>query len=214
MPLLSDRVRDRIPWVQLGVESGLVVLSVLFALALDAWYDHAQEQEKVRRALRSIHAELVEVRGPMARRAEYHAALVDTFTTDSLSFQTSLSLRYVDPPSDAWDTAKQTGAVAFMDYDVVAPISAVYSRGDELTFLIRKSFDLIFDGVRYRGRTPNQMTDFGGYLNDVHRVESIYVERLDRAVAAIESRMPALAGASPPGSADSISSSPNMQAGE
>jgi hypothetical protein len=58
------------------------------------------------------------------------------------------------------------------------------------------------------------MDDFGGYLNDVQRVESIYVERLDRAVAAIESRMPALAGASPSGSVDSVSSSPNTQPGE
>lgn len=180
----------------LGIEPVLMVLSVLLALALGAWYHHLEEQEKVRRALRKIHAELVEVREPMANRAKYHAALVDTSTTDSLSFQQSLSLRYVDPPSDAWNTAKQTGAVAFMEYHVAAPISEVYSTGEELTFLIRKSFDLLFDGVRYRGRTPNQMDDSGGYLNDVQRVESRYVDRLDRAVAAIESEMPSLRSAS------------------
>ena len=57
MPLLSDRIRDRIPWLQLAIESVHVALSVLLALTLNAC-DHAQEPKRVHRALQGLREEL------------------------------------------------------------------------------------------------------------------------------------------------------------
>ncbi|MEF8797187.1 MAG: hypothetical protein V5A22_10595 [Salinivenus sp.] len=206
MPLLSDRVRDRLPWRQLLVESVLVVLSVLLALALNAWYDHSQEQEKVRRALRGLHAELVDNRKRLQFRVSHHRALLDTFRTDSLSFRKPLSLRNIDINTQAWETAQQTGTIGLMDYEVASRVSGAYARIEDVEFLSRKVFDLLFDGTTYLGLHPNEIGDFGGFLNDLTRQETRALRQTTRALDAIEARMPALArSSSDPAAADSTS---------
>lgn len=212
MPLLSDRVRDRIPWVQLGVESMLVVLSVLFALALDAWYDHTQEQERVRRALRGIHAELVENKKSLAFRISHHRPMIDTFTTDSLSFQGSISLRLIDINTQAWETAQQMGAVGLMNYEMASHISSVYAGVSDLEYWSKQSFDVMMDGTTFLGYTPEKLGDFGGLLNELTRSEEKTLRRTKRAIDTIEERMPALAPAVSSRSTDSASSPSQMQA--
>jgi hypothetical protein len=193
MPLLTDRVREKIPWIQLGIESVLVVLSVLLALGLDAWYDHSQEQEKINLALRGIHAELSDTRRLLKDRIPHHAALIDTMRSDSLSFQQPISLLLVNPDNEAWQTAQQTGAVALMDYEVAAPISNAYARASDLQFLFRKTYDLTFDGPNYLGMNPEAMSSFWGYLNDYKSMERRLLTRSTRALEAIETRIPSLA---------------------
>ncbi len=197
MPLLSDQARDRIPWVQLFIESVLVVLSVLLALALDAWYDHRQEQEKVRRALRGLHAELVENRKNLQFRVSHHRALLDTFRTDSLSFRGGLSLKNIDINTQAWETAQQTGTVGLMDYEVASRVSSAYAKADDVEFLSRKVFDVLLDGTTFLGYTPNDLGDFDGLLSDLTNTEAKALRRTTRAVDAIESRMPRLYHSSP-----------------
>ena len=220
MPLLTDRVREQIPWVQLGVESVLVVLSVLLALGLDAWYDHTQEQEKVRRALRGLHAELVDTRESLAFRVPHHRSLIDTLTTDSLSFRKPVSLRFQDINTQAWETAQQTGAVGLMDYAVASRLTSVYAELSDVEYLSRKSLDLVFDGTTYLGMTPDRLGDFGGFLNDVTNTEEIAFCRATRALDAIEARMPSLADSSPPLASTSAAipagttTSPFIQCGE
>ena len=206
MPLLSDRVRDRLPWRQLLVESVLVVMSVLLALALNAWYDHSQEQEKVRRALRGLHAELVENRKRLQFRVSHHRALLDTFRTDSLSFRKPLSLRNIDINTQAWETAQQTGTIGLMDYEVASRVSGAYAEVDNIEFLSRKIFDVLLDGTTFLGYTPNDLGDFDGLLNDLTNVEAEALRQTTRALDAIEARMPALArSSSDPAAADSTS---------
>lgn len=90
MPLLSDRIRDRTPWLQLAIESVHVVLSVLLALALNAWYDHGQEQQRVHRALQGLHEELTGMKEALRVGIPHHTALTDTMPSDSLSFERPL----------------------------------------------------------------------------------------------------------------------------
>lgn len=193
MPLLSDDVRDRIPWAQLAIESVLVVLSVLLALALDAWYQHAQEQEKVQRALRGIHAELVENKKSLEFRVPHHRAIVDTLMIDSLSFQQPLSLQLTEVNTQAWETAQQMGAVGQMDYEVASRISSVYANIDDLEYLSQKSFDLLLDGTTFLGYTPEKLGHFGGFLNDLTNTEEQTLRRTNRALNVIETRVPSLA---------------------
>lgn len=205
MPLLSDRVRDRLPWRQLLVESVLVVMSVLLALALNAWYDHSQEQEKVQRALRGLHAELVENRKRLQFRVSHHRALLDTFRTDSLSFRKPLSLRNIDINTQAWETAQQTGTIGLMDYEVASRVSGAYAEVDNIEFLSRKIFDVLLDGTTFLGYTPNDLGDFDGLLNDLTNVEAEALRQTTRALDAIEARMPVLARSSSDPAADSTS---------
>lgn len=212
MPLLSDQVRDRIPWVQLGVESVLVVLSVLFALTLDAWYNHTQEQERVRRALRGIHAELVENKKSLAFRVSHHRPMVDTFMTDSLSFRQPISLRLIDVNTQAWETAQHMGAVGLMNYEMASHISSVYAGVADLEYWSKRAFDVMMDGTTFLGYTPEKLGDFGGLLNELTRTEVKTLRRTERAIDVIEARMPAEVVAPQSRPPDSASPSSRMQA--
>jgi len=90
MPLLSDRIRDRIPWLQLAIESVHVALSVLLALTLNAC-DHAQEPKRVHRALQGLREELTGMKEILRVGIPHHTALIDTMPSDSLSFERPLS---------------------------------------------------------------------------------------------------------------------------
>lgn len=193
MPLLTDLLRSDLSWGQLIVESVLVVLSVLLALALTAWYDHTQEQAKVRLAMRSLHAELTQTKATMERLIPMHKAIIDTLRSDTLTFEAPVSLRMSGVTTEAWATAQQTGTVVLMDYEVVAPISRAYAETNDLEFMRRKSYDLMFDGTEYLGFQPEQMGDFWGYLSDYVRVERSLHDRAVQAIAAIEAQMPSLA---------------------
>lgn len=192
MPLITDRIRKQVSWVQLGIESVLVVLSVLLALGLNAWYDHSQEQENVDLALRSIHTELSGTIDLLESRIPHHAALIDTMRSDSLSFQEPISLLLVNPRMEAWQTAQQTGTIALMDYELAERISTTYALAADLQFLFRKGYDLIFDGPNYIGMNPEAMSGFGGYLNDYKGMEARLAAQSKRAIEAIETRRPSL----------------------
>jgi hypothetical protein len=194
MPLLSDRVRTRIPWLQLAIESVLVVLSVLLALALNAWYDAAQDRAKAERALQGIHGELAQLEDRLEPRIALHAALVDTLRSDSLSFAGDFpGFNFVGPSSEAWQAAQQTGAVGLMDYDVVAPISQAYALTQTLTLLEGRAIDMIFDGTDYLGFEPERLGDIWALLQDMLGVERALLGRVRLALDTIEAEVPALA---------------------
>jgi hypothetical protein len=168
-----------------------VVLSVLLALALNAWYDHAQQQEKVERALRSLHTELSETMAALEHYIPYHTALIDTLRNDSLAFQGSLALRFVVPTDEAWQTAQQTGTVGLMSYETARPISNAYAVASDLEFLFRNSYTMLFDGPNYLGTDPEQVRGFWGYLSDYKNTEVRLLGRVDRALNTIEAAHPA-----------------------
>lgn len=126
-------------------------------------------------------------------RASHHRALVDTFRTDSLSFQNSISLYPRDVNTQAWETAQQTGAVGLMDYQTAAPISSVYAKVEDVEYFSRKAVDLLLDGTDYLGDTPEKLGDYDGMLNDLASTEEIALGRTKRAIEAIETRFPSLA---------------------
>lgn len=194
VPLLTERLRRHVPWSQLALESVLVVVSVLLALALNAWYDHSQEQERVDVALRNVHAELTEMRGGLKNFIPVHQANVDTLRSDTLDFKAPLSLRLYDPPTQAWKAVQQTGVVALMDYELATSISGVYDQTERLRFMYKKSYDLTFDGPRYLGMQPDALDQFWGYLNDYVRVERRLLDQTEQALDAIEARKPSLKG--------------------
>ena len=123
--------------------------------------DHTQEQEKVRLALRSLHAELTQTNAALVPLIPIHQANIDTLRSDPLDFEVGVSFRLGGVSTEAWTTAQQTRAVALMDYDVVAPISRAYAQTKDLEFMRRKSYDLTFDGTEYLGFDPERLGDLG-----------------------------------------------------
>lgn len=55
--------QNAIPWARLSAEAAAIVLSILLAFAIDAWWDARQEQAEEREILIGLQAEFVDLRG-------------------------------------------------------------------------------------------------------------------------------------------------------
>ena len=53
-------MKPQIPWLRVGVEGVVIVGSILLALALQAWWDGAQENQDERAPLGELRATLIE----------------------------------------------------------------------------------------------------------------------------------------------------------
>jgi hypothetical protein len=123
------------------LESALIVASILLAFALNGWWETRQERRLGERALASFAQEIRQNRENLAAVMPYHRHLHTLFSDLSVSgsVRTFDDIRYLEgfdgwqPPvltSTAWSTAIATGALAFLDFDTVREISAVYTLQD------------------------------------------------------------------------------------
>jgi len=49
-----------IPWARLSAEAAAIVLSILVAFAIDAWWDRSQEERQLVATLETLEAEFAE----------------------------------------------------------------------------------------------------------------------------------------------------------
>ena len=54
-----DNIRN-LPWVRITAEGIAIIVSILIAFAIDAWWDERKEEQEAHRALTAIKAELHE----------------------------------------------------------------------------------------------------------------------------------------------------------
>lgn len=87
-PLAPDGrgARQRLPWLRIVAESAAIVLSILFAFAIDAGWDYRQDREEERRVLVELREEYAGYADGLARRAEFYdsmAAALEWLLNDS-----------------------------------------------------------------------------------------------------------------------------------
>ncbi len=77
----------QVPWLRIFVEGAVIVLSILLAFGIQAWWDGFQEREEEREVLIGLEAEFVDLQARLQsltatnrRRAE----LVERFLSDSV----------------------------------------------------------------------------------------------------------------------------------
>lgn len=68
--------RTRIPWLRFGAESAAIVLSILIAFAIDAWWDYRQDRIDEREALAGLEEEFAAFDGRLGRRALFYDSVV------------------------------------------------------------------------------------------------------------------------------------------
>ena len=122
------------PVAQIFLEAFLVALGVVLALAANEWRQGALARETADEALKSIHTELVFNRAALDSAMIYHSATVDSLRSSMRAGETPsyqvFSRGYIAPAllqSHAWDTARETNALAPLPYEQVLEISRIYS---------------------------------------------------------------------------------------
>jgi hypothetical protein len=140
------------------VESLLIVLSVLLALALDEWRDDQTRAERTEAALTSIRAELQENLQSVERARANHLAIGD-------SLERYAELGEPPPPriylfgifnpapvhATAWESALETGTTSDMAYELVLTLSRVYDGQARYRGLGDALVQEIMDDIRREG---------------------------------------------------------------
>jgi hypothetical protein len=121
-------------WLRGGIRDvSLLFLGALLALAADTWRDSHQRANRVAGALASIRAELVANTDEVSRARTRHIHVVDTLLFYSQRHMVPDSTVYLggifNPgrvTSTAWESARETGVLADMDYRIVLKVAPAY----------------------------------------------------------------------------------------
>ena len=148
------------PWIsRVLVESVLVVGSILLALALDEWSEEQDFQDLATLSLLNFEREIEQNRLRLEDVTPFHAGLRDVMANMDSSGGTVVPTNTIrnilegfQPAllvSTAWETAVATGALGYMDYDVVAGLSLTYNLQERLVALNESGLnDLLVGGFR------------------------------------------------------------------
>jgi type II secretory pathway pseudopilin PulG len=124
---------------ELALESGMIVLSVLLALAANNWADARREHALVEQARTSFALEMRANRERVAKQLPYHRALTNAvLAVDSnggvrsyAAWRQKVPIWSGFAPPDvsatAWQSAIATGALSHMSYPDVAALSTAYT---------------------------------------------------------------------------------------
>lgn len=162
------------------VESVLVVGSILLALALDEWNEDLEFQDLADRSLVNFEREIRQNRLRLEDVTLFHIGLRDVLANMDASGEAvpATTIRNImegfQPAilvSTAWETAVATGALGYMDYDVVAGLSLTYNLQDRLVTLNRSGLnDLLVGGLR-SGETELLVYTANRYMRELTAAE-------------------------------------------
>jgi hypothetical protein len=184
-------------WIaRLVVESALIVLSVLVALAVDEWRDDRAMRARSREAVAAIVAEINANKKAAQSATQHHdkvhaelKAMVaaNAVTVDALSrgvFKPAVLLEA------AWVTARDTGALAPLPLDVVLRLSRLYERQAKYTELASSIGEDFYVDLRRRGASAvllDSVPGFGALTADFAGREAGLVAGYDEALQALAS---------------------------
>lgn len=164
-------------------ESLLITISILAALALDEWREDRQDEEMIEHALDNFLREIHQNKNRIDDAAPFNSGLRDVLSQRQRGGEIGGIDGYVSMiesyapgvlQSTAWETAIATGALAKMDYDLVAALSLTYSLQSRYQQAVRTgvteltrpqnladgSLDIaVFNAVRYLGELTRMETE-------------------------------------------------------
>jgi len=130
---VNDQVKLWLP--QVVIESVLIVVSILIALALDSWRQEEQNAELVRQSLSNFLVEINQNRIRVEDAAPFNHGLRNVLNNNYLKDEIMtvddfvIMVESYTPAglqSTAWDTALATGSLAKMEYGLVTALSLTY----------------------------------------------------------------------------------------
>jgi hypothetical protein len=152
---MSPKVSEWLP--RALVESVLIVVSILLALALDEWQEDQEIQELIDRSITNFVNEVTQNRSRIDDVSAYHQGVQQILKQRSsngglasLDFRNIMeALQPIVLTSSAWQTAVATGALGRMDFELVSALT--------LTYNTQLRFDDNYRSVLRTLLTPNSM---------------------------------------------------------
>lgn len=171
-------------------ESMLIIVSIVAALAVDEWRQDRQNQELATQSLGVFEREIRQNMARLDDVAPYHAGMRDVVARMAAEEAAGADLRSImeglEPTvllSTAWETALATGALTYMDFEVVSALSLTYSLQRRFA---EESRSHLPDISAVPGGSPamldDRITAARSYLEDLTRDEQqlrgVYAEAL------------------------------------
>jgi len=138
--LFYNKSDTKINWLLLLIETLLVVLSVLLALGLNSWRENRSHEELAKRALKSVVGEISTNCSRINGFQEYHKE-VATGERESEGLQIGLI------QNSAWDAARSTGAIAFIDFETASVIEQIYVAQEDHRSLFQSYIEALLTKV-------------------------------------------------------------------
>ena len=131
---MEAQVRDWLP--RALVESALIVLSILLALALDEWQEDQEIEELIDRSMVNFVNELNQNKSRIEDVSAYHQGVWQVLegwngsdeTASIIEFRNIMdAMQPVVLTSSAWQTAVATGALGRMDFELLSALALTYN---------------------------------------------------------------------------------------
>ena len=194
------------------VESILIVVSILLALAVSEYERAREDEELATQALAAFEREIRQNRARLEDVGPYRRGLRDVIVRmgdngalgSSDQFQATIGLEALRPAfltSTVWETALTTGALPHIDFDLVNALSLTYSLQARLEEFSRTGMpELARGGFVEAVDMPGAVREIIVYLGELSRSEAELLaayEEVLRILAAAEDGEPALASETP-----------------
>ena len=180
-PSETEGSLSRRAWIsRVLVESGLVVGSILLALALDEWNEGQDYQDLATLSLVNFEREIQQNRLRLEDVTPFHVGLRDVLANMDIGgaavpattirnilegFQPALLV------STAWETAVATGALGYMDYEVVAGLSLTYNLQERLLALNQSGLNDVLVGGFRSGETDLMVYAANRHMRELTEAE-------------------------------------------
>lgn len=173
-----------------GFESALIIVSIVLALAVDEWRQNRQDEELATQSLVVFEREIRQNMARVDAAVPYHAGLRDVVVRMSAEGATEEDLRSImeglEPAvllSTAWETALATGALTYMDFEVVQALSLTYSLQERFREESRADLpELSSSGSATTGPAEVRIQSVRNYLEelvqDEQQLRGVYAEAL------------------------------------
>lgn len=190
----------RAPWLgKLLVESLLIVLSILLALAVDSWREGRRNAARAEQALAGFEAEIRRNRATLEAVTPYHLQLLNAFGeqiekgeirrfADFRKIAGFQGLRPAILEETAWRTAVATGTLEHIDYETVQALSRLYTRQERFTEFTAASTDLFGPTSLADENIPALVKGIAAHLVDVTHAEKTLQEGYTNMLRRLEAR--------------------------
>lgn len=181
------------------VESMLIVLSILAALAVSEWERTREDEELATQALAAFEREIRQNRARLEDAAgEYRVALRNLIAQmdeqgalgSSDEFQSIIGLEPLRPAfltSTVWETALTTGALPHIDFDVVNALSLTYALQARVEEFNRSGMpELARGGWVGPDEMHGAIQEVTVYLSELNRSESELLAAYDEVLRILE----------------------------
>lgn len=180
------------------VESILIVLSILLALAVSEFQRNREDTELADQALRAFDREIRQNRARLEDVGPYRRGLREVIVRmdadgglgSSDEFQSTIGLEALRPAfltSTVWETALTTGALPHIEFDLVNALSLTYSLQARLEQFSRSGMpQLARGGWVAPDDMPGAVREVVVYLTELNRSESDLLAAYDEVLRILE----------------------------